>query len=385
MAITDEDSAKAWLDQQTHEVQIAFEARFAMRLAPGLGFADSKTLGKLALPVLRATLISGVAAAYPSPDIKKDVTRAALSAALSARTVTRSSATSASFSGRFSSNTGAYTASLSAYSAANSASSSTYSAALSANVLALSSNPPALSVVDWDTGHFDGNRIELVFKKPLWPPEIRGRIPAGEPVGLTQGYTKLAAYFDSDPQVWRFWKRWLDGMRAGQPMDWKLQEQIALIEDEIWKAGPEAVAERIDEIEKRFALKKALREAETELVLDAAQRLGIGGNNPPERIDDIPVIPEIQTIIWAPIETLKEEVEEPQPNRQRIKNAIEDLKEVLASCRSYLGKSLNTTAQAGFVVIGGRLGSDIYIWLSGHGPLISRVIGAAQDWFLALL
>ena len=31
-------------------------------------------------------------------------------------------------------------------------------------------------------------------------------------------------------------------MLAGQPLPWELQRDVALIDDEIWQAGPEAVA-----------------------------------------------------------------------------------------------------------------------------------------------
>lgn len=103
----------------------------------------------------------------------------------------------------------------------------------------------AFSACDWDAEHLSSKDIETVFRRPLWPQEIRGEIPPGEPEGLAEGYAKLTAFFDSDPHVWSFWKRWLEGMRTGQPMDWHLQEQIALIPNEIWQAGPKAVAKEI--------------------------------------------------------------------------------------------------------------------------------------------
>lgn len=87
--------------------------------------------------------------------------------------------------------------------------------------------------------------VAALLCRPLWPTIAHDDTPPGEPERLAEGYTKLTAFFDTDPQVWSFWKRWLDGMRAGQPMDWKLQEQIALIDDEIWEAGPKAVAKEI--------------------------------------------------------------------------------------------------------------------------------------------
>jgi hypothetical protein len=56
-------------------------------------------------------------------------------------------------------------------------------------------------------------------------------------------------------------------MLDGEPLDWDLQRAVALIEDEVWQAGPEAVAERIRDIEAAFIVEK-LPQAE-EMVFEA--------------------------------------------------------------------------------------------------------------------
>ena len=54
----------------------------------------------------------------------------------------------------------------------------------------------------------------------------------------------------SDPnENWNFWIRWWDGLVAGQPLDWALQEKVALIPDVIWQQGAAAVARAIRDIE----------------------------------------------------------------------------------------------------------------------------------------
>lgn len=63
--------------------------------------------------------------------------------------------------------------------------------------------------------------------------------------------TKFAAN-----SLWSFWCDWYRGMLAGQPMDWALQRKIALIEEEIWNNGPEAVAAEIDKIKAKFATQR---------------------------------------------------------------------------------------------------------------------------------
>lgn len=49
-----------------------------------------------------------------------------------------------------------------------------------------------------------------------------------------------------------FWRQWYISLVDGEPIDWKLQEKIALIPDDVWEAGPEAVAREIERIEGQF-------------------------------------------------------------------------------------------------------------------------------------
>ncbi len=52
-------------------------------------------------------------------------------------------------------------------------------------------------------------------------------------------------------QIWNhssFWRDWYRGFLIGDPIDWELQRRVALIEEAIWEAGPEAVAEEIERI-----------------------------------------------------------------------------------------------------------------------------------------
>lgn len=55
-----------------------------------------------------------------------------------------------------------------------------------------------------------------------------------------------------DQHPWTFWAEWYDRAMAGDPLPWDLQEQVALIPDEIWEAGPEAVAEEIKRIQLEY-------------------------------------------------------------------------------------------------------------------------------------
>ncbi len=194
MAITDFESAKAWLEgpDRTLEEIRAIAARSAMRALPGIGTADIATIGDLALPVLRAMLTSGVASKIPTPEVME----AAHSAARSA---------------------------FSAHSAA-------HSAALSAAFSAVQKDAEAI-LADNDP-----------FQAPLWP-------DGGAPDFFSEPFEVLQTFWKTDPKIWDFWARWYDGMLKGDPMAWELQEAVALIDKEVWEEGAAAVADEIARIE----------------------------------------------------------------------------------------------------------------------------------------
>jgi hypothetical protein len=54
-----------------------------------------------------------------------------------------------------------------------------------------------------------------------------------------------------------FWQDWYERLLAGDPLDWELQRRVALIDDAIWEAGPEVVAEEIDRIRAAYLVEKA--------------------------------------------------------------------------------------------------------------------------------
>lgn len=58
---------------------------------------------------------------------------------------------------------------------------------------------------------------------------------------------------------WDFWREWYQGFLDGNPMDWELQRRVALIDDVIWEAGPETVADEIERI--RLAMRTAVAPA----------------------------------------------------------------------------------------------------------------------------
>ncbi|SFK03603.1 hypothetical protein SAMN04487991_3619 [Celeribacter neptunius] len=56
-----------------------------------------------------------------------------------------------------------------------------------------------------------------------------------------------------------FWRNWYEDRIHGRTPDWDLWLEIALIENELWDAGAEAVAEKIEQIQKDLREKRAER------------------------------------------------------------------------------------------------------------------------------
>ncbi len=232
--IADRKSAEAWLRTQPREVQVAFAARCALRALPALGFLDREAFGGIALITCRAMLTSGVAALVSTPEVR--------SAASSASAAKRAAAAdAAAFAAASSASAAKRAASASAAFAA--ASSAAFAAFAAADAASASAAKRAASSAAFAAASYDATQVENgvalrdLFAEPLWP--------AGLPEGVAQAEDTLRARFADAPRIWGFWAEWYDSMVSGRPMDWSLQEAVALIPDEIWEAGPEQVAREI--------------------------------------------------------------------------------------------------------------------------------------------
>ncbi|MGH1467209.1 MAG: hypothetical protein ACRBBQ_17815 [Cognatishimia sp.] len=174
---------------------------------------------------------------------------------------------------------------------------------------------------DWDAKYLENNRTTQLFQQPLW---LSGSMPAT----LATSYDKLAEYCSSQNQLWgdfpNFFLEWYAGMLNGKPMHWEFQRRVALIDEAIWKAGLEAVADEIEKIRAKFDLEKRVEELEAELRRAAANRHGIGGNMPPEPLHDAPIAQGL-VIVWQPLEHLKDEVAKDDPDPTRLQKIIEAL------------------------------------------------------------
>lgn len=164
-------------------------------------------------------------------------------------------------------------------------------------------------------------RLDALSESPAGHDEIQASsIWSGmdRPPEVAAVWNALSGDLLAKSAKWEFWRKWYQGMVDGEPLPLDLQREVALIPDEDWQNGPEHIARLIAEIEARFALKARIRELEEELSRASTDRLGIGGNNPPEPIADAPWIAKEFTIIWAPLQDLKAEVEREAPEPSRV-------------------------------------------------------------------
>lgn len=93
----------------------------------------------------------------------------------------------------------------------------------------------------------------LDFSEPLWPAltEFPSMDRSFSGAGVPRVF--LGAVVSSDFLSTPFWHEWYWGVIRGKPLDWNLQRRVALIDDTIWEAGPEAVAHEIERIRREMA------------------------------------------------------------------------------------------------------------------------------------
>ena len=184
---------------------------------------------------------------------------------------------------------------------------------------------------------------------------------------------RAAAALDGD---WEFWARWYEGFLDGRPLPWDLQERIALIPEEEWRRGPKRIAEIIAEIEARHRVRKAKDALERDLRIAETDRRGLGGNFPPERIEDPAALGRNLEIIWAPLEIIGEELVAGAPDKSRLKTAIEMLESASVEIAKWVGRKADLLVNTAIVT--GVPSAAAY---AGANPeKISALIEALRVW-----
>jgi len=278
--IEDRDSLEAWLNarpeatRQQDAVTIAHRA--AMRVLP-LYLAWQSTRSPqddlTALPVLRVSLISGVATLASTPEIRNADAFAAAADAFAARADAFAAAADA-----FAARAAAFAAAAAAARAAAAAAAARADAAADAAAFAARADADIV----WQEIQHDAGRLQAgdsPMQAPLW------HDPENNP--LAQAWDDTVKSWTAADTDWSFWIRWYDSAlnptRHGAQNGPMLTE-IATQDDAFWEGSDAEVNERIAAIVQRHAI-PASENAETiQRDPDSGQFQAIAVNDLPSRV-----------------------------------------------------------------------------------------------------
>jgi hypothetical protein len=278
---------------------VAIAARAALRVMPvWFEFCRSgvaRKRGLTALLLCRPNLISSVAAVSPTDEIKS--TNAAAAAA---------------------------NAAYAAAAAANAAAAAAY-AATAAAAAAL-----------WHTVRSDVRAAEAgeAFRTaPLWPDENP----------LQQVWEDVRKDWSQPKSPYGFWWRWYDSLldpKTTPPFPDALMYRIALIDDAIWKAGEEAVAEEVARIEEQLDLLEQVRAAKVELAAVRSGRASraLRADNLPEGMEPLADLDAGVNDAITGLDDAQQELEKPKPSRLSLKKAAAAIGRAAKVLAVYLGK-----------------------------------------------
>jgi multidrug efflux pump subunit AcrA (membrane-fusion protein) len=382
-----------WLKTQPREVCVAIAYRAAMRVLPLAALVpDDRTIWtNLALAAFRASLTSGVAAVGPTPEVKSAArpaagaaARAAADAAYAAAGAARPAADAAAGAAADAARAAARAAADAAYAAAGAARPAAGAAARAAADAAADAAYAAAGAAARAAAD------AAIFADFELAPETLPVSVIPVPAELTAAIAKMAegrTDFLASGGPWTFWTEWHARAMAGDPLPWDLQEKIALIPDDIWEAGPEAVAAEIEKIEAAFRLRERIAEMEADQARPEDARFGIGGNNPPVEIDD-PEVGRQMIILWDSVSGLKEEVEADEPDAERVSKLNAAVRAALGALFSWCGRKLDLAIDT-FVTEGIKFAFSLKglgaIYLVVDPARVQAVLKAAEDWLQLLL
>lgn len=106
-----------------------------------------------------------------------------------------------------------------------------------------------------DAAEIDARGSTNLFATRLWHDRVTSPIEPYAENGI-------APLWDEGAGEWSFWRDWYQGVLNGNPPDWELWHQIALIPNHDWQLGATNIAQKISEVQARF-LARRLPIAET--------------------------------------------------------------------------------------------------------------------------
>lgn len=407
--INDRDSLKQWLtdwlrdngksEDEIRAITVSIAHRAAMRVLPlWWAYTLSKNTGLpnlSALPILRCNLISGVAALVLTPNIKK-----ALAAANAAAvTATNAAASVRGVTSMFA----AATASISATATATKTAAVFAAETADFSMAAAASAASSTAMLDGDTDIAAlslAHATDRVNTATAWN-ELRidcERIAAGQEIMSALLWSNAKNSFEIEWQAvitaaaapeWSFWIKWYDDALIGGPQNWKMMEQIALIDPDVWDAGAVAVSGQIDLIEEHNELASEVhdvRKGYEEIQPQVAVLASRFHNNPPELIEAEPLLQTGYEIVWTSLVEAEEELEKDKPSASVLKQLGQSILEACKSIASYCAKLGDAALQKAAEEIGRAGGKwavrSIAVYLIAQNPgaqsLASRLIEYAE-------
>ncbi len=239
MDIETDGHLKTWLGAQTPDIGQAIAARAALRALPTVmtfveRTSDNVNAGASLLACLRATIVTCAATQGWSEALVGAAKRTIRAAPQMYPSVTDRTATLSAMSAA---GTVAHLAdgpiAAPAMEAIQYCLDTARSSALTAGLMPLTTNSPAFE----DANGARSTSGQALFMGPLWPdPSVAPTL-----LDFWHSFARDAA----DNPKWSYWIAWYRGYMEGAPLDWALQQRIALIDDKFWKAGAQAVADEI--------------------------------------------------------------------------------------------------------------------------------------------
>ncbi len=367
MPIETPEEFREWLEEQPHETCLLIAVRAALRVFPIAihKYEVGPENERVALLIARALLTAGVASLFNSRGISRAAKAAenaadqGADASHEAGMATIYAVTAVSVSSRT-----AFAKSAAEYSA--DAVESDLGAGDSVIRTKAAEETRSAAYLDAE------NPFPTLLEVPIWH-------GPKEPDWLRTHLASTTRLLESGLS-WSFWREWYQGFLDGKPMDWELQRRVALIDDAIWEAGPEAVAEEIERIRTAFDVEKLASDLTEKAANSTKAKRGIGGNNPPSPVEDALKSLDGVTVIWAAAQTLKEEAQAEKPGKGRVRKAIGALLSAMKACGIWSAKKADKAVTAAVIAMGGFGGKEAVAWVTQNGDKVWELIEAAQKW-----
>ena len=163
----------------------------------------------------------------------------------------------------------------------------------------------------------------------------------------------LADYFGEHAQ-WSFWETWVEKKLSDDAKFDALNVKIALISDDIWFAGPQAVAAEIERIRAKFHLESEIMRLKSELSsLKLAQSApALGHNQGPPLDENKTATRQAFDLIWPVLEDLEQEAKKPAPDPAQLGKLAQQLWDISKAIAKYCGGLVNTALTKSAETIG---------------------------------